>query len=168
VERQNRLLPLIATFKIFKACMLFTLAFGLHHLRHGDVQSTLETWIRDIRIDPDDHYIQLLIAKIGGIPARRMHELGIFTFFYGLLFAIEGIGLALKKRWAEYVTVISTITFLPLEIYELVATPHRKWLKALLLLLNIAILVYLVINLRRKKSEPPAEAPAVPSLGVER
>lgn len=151
MHRQRNFLPLIAAFKIFKACMLFTLAFGLRHLRLGDSQAILAGWIHELRIDPDDHFIRLAIEKIIGISPQKMHELGIFTFFYGVLFGTEGFGLLFKKRWAEYMTVISTITFLPLEVYELVDTPHHKWLKAILLLINVAILVYLIAVLRRKK-----------------
>jgi uncharacterized membrane protein (DUF2068 family) len=163
MDRENKLLPLIAGFKILKACLLFALAFGLHHLRLGDSHVILTEWIRDLRIDPDDHYIRLVIAKITGISPHRLHELGIFTFFYGVLFATEGFGLLLKQRWAEYMTIISTVTFLPLEVYELVATPNRKWLKAALLLINIAILVYLVLAVRGKKrtdqNGTPQDAP---------
>ena len=151
--RKTNFLPLIAAFKIFKACMLFTVAFGLHRLWHGDTQTILTSWVRDLRVDPDDKYIRLAIAKVTGLSSHRLHELGIFTFFYGALFATEGFGLLFKKRWAEYMTVITTITFLPLEVYELIATPHRKWLKTLLLLINLAILAYLLMILRRKKTQ---------------
>ena len=149
MENKNKLLPLIATFKIFKASMLFLLALGLHHLRIGDPQSILDRWFHDIRIDPDDKFAKLAIAKMTGMSAHHIHELGIFTFAYAALFATEGLGLALKKRWAEYLTVVSTVGFLPLELYEVFATPNRKALKISLLVINIAILIYLIWNLRR-------------------
>jgi uncharacterized membrane protein (DUF2068 family) len=165
VDRQSKFLPLIACFKICKACMLFTLAFGLHHLRVGDSQNILTDWMRDIRVDPDDHYVRVAISKITGISTHRLHELGIFTFFYAVLFGTEGFGLLFKQRWAEYLTIVSTITFLPLEVYELVATPHRKWFKAALLIINVAILVYLIAVLRRKKRIEKSDPPEQP-IGV--
>lgn len=157
MEKQNKLLPWIAAFKIFKACTLFMLAFGLHHLRLGDRQSIVEDWIRDVRIDPDDKYAKILIGKVMDLPAHKLHELGVFTCAYAVLFATEGFGLLTRQRWAEYMTVVSTVLFLPLEVYELVDTPHHKWMKAALLLINIWILVYLIMALRRKKT---AEATA--------
>jgi uncharacterized membrane protein (DUF2068 family) len=149
MENKNRLLPLIAAFKIFKSGMLFLLAFGLHHLRIGDPESILTRWIRDIRIDPDDKFAKIAIEKVTGMSTHRMHELGIFTFAYAALFATEGMGLAFRKRWAEYLTVVSTIGFLPLEFYEVFYTPNRKGVKITLMAINIAILVYLIWNLRR-------------------
>jgi uncharacterized membrane protein (DUF2068 family) len=69
----------------------------------------------------------------------------------------------LRKRWAEYVTVISTITFLPLEIYELIFRPHRKIAKAVILVINIAILIYLVMNLRKSGREQTMTGVASPA-----
>jgi uncharacterized membrane protein (DUF2068 family) len=62
----------------------------------------------------------------------------------------EGVGLALRKRWAEYLTIISTASLLPLEVYEIAkgASPA----KILVLLANIAIVVYLVIEVRRTRN----------------
>ena len=39
---------------------------------------------------------------------------------YALLEAVEAFFLWQGKRWAEYLTVVATAAFLPLEIYELV------------------------------------------------
>jgi uncharacterized membrane protein (DUF2068 family) len=146
-DRQSKLLPLIAAFKILKALSLFALAFGLHHLRMGNAEAIILDWCRIIRIDPDNRIAHGIISKITGLPAARLHELGIGTFFYGLMFATEGVGLSLKQRWAEYMTVITTFTFLPLEIYEVVFTPNRKIVKGIVLVINIAILIYLLFNL---------------------
>jgi uncharacterized membrane protein (DUF2068 family) len=156
MDRQTKLLPLIATFKLLKACSLFALAFGLHHLRVGDSGAIILDWCRAIRIDPDNKIAHSIISKVTGMPDSRLHELGIGTFFYGFLFLTEGTGLLLKQKWAEYLTVVSTITFLPLEIYELVARPHRKVLKAVVLLINVAIVLYLIMNLRKKDAAPPS------------
>jgi len=54
----------------------------------------------------------------------------------------EGTGLALRKRWAEYFTILVTASFLPLEIYELA---HRVTaIKIVVMAINVAILAYLV------------------------
>jgi uncharacterized membrane protein (DUF2068 family) len=145
-DRQSKLLPLIAAFKILKACSLFLLAFGLHHLRVGNSEDIILGWCKTIRVDPDNKISHAIISKLTGMPESRLHELGIGTFFYGLLFGIEGVGLLLKQKWAEYMTVISTVTFLPLEVYELFR-PNRKIVKLVVLVINLAILIYLVINL---------------------
>jgi uncharacterized membrane protein (DUF2068 family) len=65
------------------------------------------------------------------------------VLLYAALQLVEGVGLWLGRRWAEYLTVVATSAFLPLEIYELTerVTPVRVGA----LLINIAAVVYLVV-----------------------
>ncbi len=61
---------------------------------------------------------------------------------YGIVQLFEGVGLWRLQRWAEYLTVIATSAFVPLEIYEL---SHRVTiLKAIALLVNLAAVGYLL------------------------
>ena len=74
----------------------------------------------------------------------------------------EGVGLLLEKVWAEYLTLILTISFLPWELYELARRP--SWMRLGLLLINLAVLWYLVWLLRteaRREWRPPTGREAV-------
>ena len=77
-----------------------------------------------------------------------MRQLSVLIFCDAGLDVIEGTGLMLGKSWAEYLTVIVTASFLPWEFFEIAHRPN--WPKIVFTLLNIAILVYLVQNLRRR------------------
>jgi uncharacterized membrane protein (DUF2068 family) len=66
--------------------------------------------------------------------------LGLFA--YAGLQLVEGVGLWMLKRWGEYVAVVATSAFLPLEVYEL--THHVTWLKVAALVVNLAAVAYLV------------------------
>jgi len=89
------------------------------------------------------------IEKIANIDEHKLRELRAGTFFYATLFLVEGTGLALRQRWAEYVTIVSTSSLIPLEVYELVK--HYSALKIAFLLINIAVVVYLIFELRRSR-----------------
>jgi uncharacterized membrane protein (DUF2068 family) len=65
---------------------------------------------------------------------------------YGLLEGVEGIGLWLAKRWGEYLTVVATAAFLPLEIYEL--HEHPTATKGATFAINLAAVVYLLVAKR--------------------
>jgi len=76
-------------------------------------------------------------------------EVSFGTFFYAALLLTEGVGLAMGKRWAEYFTIIATSSFIPLEIYQIFH--HANVTKIVLLLINVAVVWYLALELRRHR-----------------
>jgi uncharacterized membrane protein (DUF2068 family) len=145
----SRGLLLIAAFKLIKGLALMALGIGALKLLHKDVAAEISQWIDVLRVDPHNHYIQLLLDKLGMVDDRKLKALSIGTFFYSALFLTEGLGLALRKRWAEYLTIISTASLLPLEVYEIVKRASAP--KIVVLIGNIAIVVYLVLEVRRTR-----------------
>ena len=146
----SRGLLFIAAYKLMKGLGLLALGIGALRLLHKDVAAEIAQWLDVLRVDPHNHYIQKLLGKLGMVDDRKLKALSIGTFFYSALFLTEGVGLALRKRWAEYLTIVSTASLLPLEVYEIArgASPA----KILVLLANIAIVVYLVIEVRRTRN----------------
>jgi uncharacterized membrane protein (DUF2068 family) len=149
VTTPPRGLRLIAAFKLFKGLVLFAVGIGAVKLLHKDVAFEVERWADLFRVDPNNHYIHHLLERFSILDDRKLKELSVGTFFYSALELTEGIGLLLAKRWAEYFTIIATSSFIPLEIYELVK--RDSWAKLVVLMLNILVVAYLVIELRRKR-----------------
>jgi len=143
----GRGLRLIAAFKLLKGLALLALGIGALHLLHKDVEAIVLHWINIFQVDPHSHYMHLLLAKLSLVDDRRLKELSVGTFIYSAIFLTEGVGLALGKRWAEYLTIISTASLLPLEVYELVR--HTGVGKVVALVINLAVVVYLIWELRR-------------------
>lgn len=146
-KSHSRGLLLIAAFKLFKGFTLLAVAIGALHLLHKDVAVVADQWVNAFRVDPHSRYIHWLLTKLSSVDDRKLRELSIGTFIYAAVFLTEGTGLAFRKRWAEYFTIVTTASFLPLEIYELIH--HATIAKGVALVLNIAVLVYLVWELRR-------------------
>jgi len=140
---------LIAVYKFIKAAAFLLVAFGALHFLHRDLAATVAHWVDLLRIDPHNHYLLWFMEKVTKVDETRLRELSVGTFFYSALFFTEGTGLALRKRWAEYLTVISTSSLLPLEIFELVRRPSTA--KLVLLGVNLAVVAYLVFELRRSR-----------------
>jgi uncharacterized membrane protein (DUF2068 family) len=142
------------------------LALGLGHLLKHGVEETLQHWTRAVGLDVENHYVQKLIMAGTGISRRRMQVLRLGTLLYGALFCVEGTGLLMRKRWAEYVTIISTAGFLPVEGYELI---HRfSAVKTAVAVLNVIVVIYLIVQLCRGDgaAEPlTLSASATPSGG---
>jgi uncharacterized membrane protein (DUF2068 family) len=142
----GRGLGLIAAFKLLKGLALLALGIGALNLLHKDVEAIVVHWINIFQVDPNGHYVRLLLAKLSILDDRRLKELSVGTFIYSAVFLTEGVGLALGKRWAEYLTIGTTASLLPLEIYELAKRASIS--KVLALVINLAVVVYLVLELR--------------------
>ena len=150
----------IGVAKLLKGTGLLAVGIGLLALLGRDLDEVLTTVVEALRIDPENHLINGLIEKAGLMTDRQLATLSVGTFFYAALFFIEGIGLLKKKRWAEYMTVIVTLSFLPLELFELVH--HPSWLKIVVIALNLGICAYLIVNLRATR---PRHLDARPDAG---
>jgi uncharacterized membrane protein (DUF2068 family) len=143
----GRGLRLIAAFKLLKGLALLALGIGALNLLHKNVEAIAVHWINVFQVDPHSHYLQMLLEKLSFLDDKRLKELSVGTFFYSALFMTEGVGLALGKRWAEYLTIVSTASLLPIELYEI--AKHTTIAKLVALVINLAVVAYLIFELRR-------------------
>ena len=137
---------LIAIFKLFKAALLLAVGIGLLSLLHKDVASALMNFLSVLHVDHNNHYIHGLVMKLGLASDHQLEAISAGSFFYAALLGTEGIGLLLKKHWAEYLTIIATASFIPLEIYEIVQ--HVRIGRIIILVINIAVVVYLIYRVK--------------------
>jgi uncharacterized membrane protein (DUF2068 family) len=142
----DRVIRLIAIFKLFKAALLIALGVGAFKLLHKDVAEVVEHWVRAFRLDPGNHLIDAAIAKASHLRPDMIKKLGVGSFVYAGLFLAEGVGLWMLKRWAEWLTVIITGSLVPIEIYEIHRHPTPAKFAALLV--NLAIVGYLIYHVR--------------------
>ncbi|MGA8274493.1 MAG: DUF2127 domain-containing protein [Candidatus Sulfotelmatobacter sp.] len=145
----DRLIRLIAIFKLLKAGLLIALGVGAFRLLHKDLGSVLEHWIEALRLDPGQHYLDVALAKASDVSPAQIKQVGVGSFIYAALFLTEGLGLWLHKRWAEWLTVILTSSLVPIEIYEI--HRHPSWAKVAVLALNVAIVLYLIYHMRKQR-----------------
>lgn len=138
---------LIAAFKLLKGLALLAVGVAVHMLANKDLVMQAQHWADLFRVDPHNHFLNLLLEKLTTVDAHKLRALSLGTFVYSGLFLTEGVGLSLRKRWAEFLTVISTAGLIPLEIYELIRLPTFP--RALLLLGNVAVVAYLIFEIRR-------------------
>jgi uncharacterized membrane protein (DUF2068 family) len=150
-RRRQRGLLLVGLYKVTEATLVGALGVGALHLVNRDIGSVVLRVTDALRIDPESRVVGMLMDRADMIGGHQLREFGLFTFAYALLHLVEGTGLVLEKTWAEYFTVVLTMTGLPWESYELIR--RFTWLKVGLLLVNLAVLIYLVWVLRRKKRE---------------
>jgi len=142
----SSILILIGLFKLFKALLLIAIGIGAIKFLHKDLAGTVTHWTELLRVDPDNRFVHGLLTRIFRITPKQLKVLSWGTFLYAGLFATEGVGLLLRKRWAEYFTIITTSGLIPLEVYELCR--HFTVAKLVVGIINVLIVWYLVARVR--------------------
>jgi uncharacterized membrane protein (DUF2068 family) len=106
----DRGLLTIAIFKLAKSAFFFCIGVGAIHFLHKDLRDPVLWLAHALRFDPESRAVSLVLDKVDLIGAPRLREIGIATFAYSALALTEGIGLLLERTWAEYLTLILTIS----------------------------------------------------------
>lgn len=145
MRKSDAMIRLIAVFKLVKALLLLAIAFGAFELiGHTDAEE-VKRWSHEIHLP--FHLIDKVAAKVTGMETSTLRAIFFGTIVYAAVFIVEGIGLWLRKVWAEYLTTIITASFIPFEIYEAAkdVTPTR----IATVVINVLVVGYLVWRLRR-------------------
>jgi len=145
----NRVIRLIALFKLFKALLLIAVGMSALHLIHKDVASVVQHWVKMLGLVPGNRYVDEALQKAGNLTPGKIKSLGVVSFLYAGLFLTEGIGLWLVKRWAEWFSVIITSSLVPIEVYEICR--HPSIIKSLVLIFNVAVVGYLIYRIRNER-----------------
>ena len=147
-------LRIIALFKFLKAALLIATGYGVHMLLKEDLLQRLWLWSATLT----DHFVQrLLVDALGfveNLGSRRIHAVEAVTLGYTAVVLVEGVGLWMRRAWAEWFTVLATASLIPFELWELfVRPPDRKLAVLVTVLLNSAVVWYLARLLRKAMSE---------------
>ncbi len=146
------MLRLIASLKFLKVALLIATGVGIFKMLHKDLACALEHWIAMLGLDPGNHFVEAALTKAANLTPHKVKLLGAGSFIYAGLFMTEGIGLWMAKRWGEWFTVIITSSLVPVEIYEICR--HLSIIKILVLIINLAIVAYLVYRIRTDERTP--------------
>jgi len=147
---RDSVITLIAVFKFVKALLLFAIALGAVGLVRGGMPRASERLLSVLSSGTERRVTEAALSRITSMGPTRIAALDVSAFLYAALFLVEGTELWLQRRWTEYLTVVATASFIPFEVYEVVRRVTATRIVALAV--NMAILVYLILRLRRRRS----------------
>lgn len=157
-QRRFGVLRSIALYKLVKVVLLLAIAYGELRLRDASLVAKLLNWASARPYGLEHRIVSRLVEEFSGLSASRVLALRMVTLAYAAVFSIEGVGLWMEKRWAEWLTVIITASLIPLEAWEMFHRPTVG--KALILLGNAAIVAYLGWHVRTHNRSALAAAAA--------
>ncbi len=149
--RKLALLRVVAVERGLRALLLLALASGIFAV--GSHRDTVVAKVNEIIVsayplaqqvgwDITHSRMIAVLQELLGASSGTYTLLGVGFVAYAIVQFVEAFGLWGGWRWAEYLAVIATSVFIPLEVYEIIHTASP--IKIGLLLVNIAIIVYLI------------------------
>jgi uncharacterized membrane protein (DUF2068 family) len=142
------MLRIIALYKLLKVLLLLAAAWGELRLHDASLSAKLITWVQARPSGLEHEVVTRVLQWFSGLSESKIHALRFVTFTYAAIFAVEGVGLWMQKRWAEWLTTIITASLIPLEVWEFGHRPNLG--KAAVVIANAAIVAYLIWHVRGK------------------
>src|SRR5580658_7552518 len=142
------MLRTIAVYKLVKVFLLLLAAYGEIRLHDATLTAKLLSWVAGRPSGLEHDVVKQALQWFSGLSESRIHALRIVTLAYAAVFAVEGVGLWMRKRWAEWLTTIITASLIPLELWELFLKPNIG--KAAVFVANVAIVIILIWHVRSK------------------
>jgi uncharacterized membrane protein (DUF2068 family) len=143
---------LIIAFKAVTALLLWGAFVVLLVAGREDPRNFFSTLIfRTFRGNPPDMALRFLVRNIQFVSSAMVIRIAVATVAYALVESAEAIGLFLRKEWAEWLVILVTVSFIPIELYECLTHPNPIKLGSLVG--NVIILWYLLKRLFDKRAE---------------
>jgi uncharacterized membrane protein (DUF2068 family) len=145
--KRDRLLPWIAAERGLRSLVLIVLGIVLLSHPHANWAQVVKNLANDSGLNPSGNVVRKILEAVRKIPARETVVFGVIALGYGALEAAESYGLARRRRWGEWLTLVATSILIVPEVWELIrkVTP----LKIGALIVNVLVVAYLYWRLRR-------------------
>lgn len=153
--RDAVILRLLALERAIRGVLLLALAYGVYRFEGARdaldrvfraYLPTLRPLAEKLGVDLQSTGPVKLIQKALHASHSTLELVAVGVLAYGALELLEAVGLWLMKRWGEYVAVIGTAIFLPLEVYEL--SERITWVRIAAFVVNVFAVVYLLWSKR--------------------
>lgn len=137
----------IVAFKVVRGAILLILAMRVYALVGENLRPHFDAAVSGLKLDPETEFFEKLGDRIDAITPGNVRWAASGLLLYGLLSLTEGVGLALRTRWAGLLVIAESGFFIPLETYQLIKHPTGTILA--ILIVNLAIVLYLHFNRKR-------------------
>ncbi|MGC1364035.1 MAG: DUF2127 domain-containing protein [Silvibacterium sp.] len=151
ISNYDRWLVVIGGFKLIEAALFVLLGVGVIRMLHKDLVDEVARLLAALQFDSEGRLTSLFLDKVALINPHRLKLIGAAVFAHAALDILEGVGLILRKIWAEFVTLGVSILFLPLEFFEIAR--HVTWVRVGITVVNVAVVIYLIFHVQMRLRE---------------
>lgn len=141
MEKHSFFLKIIIAEKLLLGLLFAAISLGMFSLLNKDMEVFSDRLNFFLNLDLEKAYIQEFVDWLTNIKGGTIIGISTGMFILSSLNLVEAYGLHMRRRWAEWLTVIATSLFIPLELYEVVQ--KQTLLRIGALVINVAIVYYL-------------------------
>lgn len=139
----------VALFEGAKGLLVLVTGFGLLSYIHRDIHEAAVQLVRHLHMNPAGHYPQIFLDLAERVDNTQLWAMAVGAMAYAVVRFVEAAGLWLRRSWAEWFAVLTGGLYIPVELYEVVL--KRSWPRVTILLINGAIVGYLIIEMSRSR-----------------
>lgn len=138
----------IAVIEGCKGLLVLIAGCGIFLLIHQDLHSAAVELVRNLHLDPVDHYPHLFLDLAARVTNKELWLAAGGALLYALIRFAEAYGLWRERVWAEWFGVISSGIYLPFELYEVFT--NFRWGTIVILAVNLCVIWFLARALRNR------------------
>jgi uncharacterized membrane protein (DUF2068 family) len=149
--RDTFVLRFLAVDRFIRGILLVALAYGIWRFDGSRIalRQVLNSFLPAVEplaykfgVDLEDTSAVRLLQQAFAVRHSTLLLVALGVLAYGILELVEGYGLWFKKRWGEYVAVVATSLFVPVEIHEIMVLV--SWLRVSALIINLFAVAYIL------------------------
>jgi uncharacterized membrane protein (DUF2068 family) len=138
-------LRIIGLIKLGKAALVLATTYGLFQMLKPERVDRVYEWMYSLTDSFERRLLERALDWVDSLGTDRLHNIVLGTGLYTAILLTEGIGLMLRKTWAEWVTVVASASLIPFELWHLFfGVRHNTWAVLAATVLNVVIVIYLV------------------------
>lgn len=141
MKKSNGFLKFIVAYKAIFSIAELGISASFFHFIGKNLALEVTHLAVNLNLDMENRVVHSVIEQAGVMGEGTMMGITVFVFFLGVLNMIEAIGLYMRQRWAEWLTVFATGALIPLEAYEVYS--HVTSLRVAILIINVLVVYYL-------------------------
>ncbi|MDF0533901.1 DUF2127 domain-containing protein [Shewanella yunxiaonensis] len=144
----------VAVLEASKGVLSLIVGFGIHTLAGKNLKQSCELLLTHLHLNPASHLPGIFLHAAESLGNINLTLIAMGALLYSCIRFVEAYGLWHSLVWTEWFALVSGGIYLPFEAYEVVV--HRNLLSVATLVVNLAIVGYMIWLVRYKPAEEHA------------
>ena len=148
--KSDKSVKTIAVFEFSKGILVLIAGFGVLSLLNNKIQEKFEYFVSQFNYSPQGKITSSIYGAITNPRDSLLIIIASFAILYSSLRFAEGYGLWHQANWAKWIGLISSLIYLPYEIYDL--AKHPGILPIIFIIINLIVIyiLYTTITIKHK------------------